>query len=185
MSDPNQITLKGVRLSFPDLFTARAIEGGKPRYSASFLIPKSDKEQLNAVNKILKRITDEEFGGKSLPGDKLPIHDGDDKEYDGYAGCYYVSAAKGADQGRVTVVDRNKSPLTADDGKPYPGCYVNAVVRFYPLNGKSTKKPNGFGKRICCSLEVVQFAKDGDAFGAPKVDLDEALPDMDDDNDDL
>lgn len=185
MTDQNQLTLKGVRLSFPELFQAKAIEGGKPRYSASFLIPKGDKEQLGAINKILKRITDEEFGGKSLPSDKLPIHDGEEKDYDGYAGNYYLSAAKGADQGRVTVVDRNKTPLTAEDGKPYAGCFVNVVVRFYPLNGKSTKKPNGYGKRICCSLEVVQFDKDGDPFGAPKVDLDSALPDEDEGNDDL
>lgn len=182
MSDPNRITLKGVRLSFPDIFAPKAIEGGKPRYSANLLIPKGDKEQLGAVNKILKRIIDEEYAGKSLPGEKMPIHDGDEKEYDGYAGNYYISAANPK---RPTVVDRNKSPLTAEDGKPYAGCYVNAVIRFYPLNGKSEKKPNGYGKRLCASLEVIQFVKDGEPFGASKVDLDEVLPDLDDDNDDL
>lgn len=179
-----QITLKNVRLSFPELFQAKAIDGGKLRYTANFLIPKDDKVQLKAVKNIIDQITAEEFGGKALPADKLPFRDGDEKEYDGYAGHYAISAAKQAELGRPTVVDRDKTPLAAEDGKPYPGCYVNAIVRFYALNGKSAKKPNGYGKRICASLEVVQFAKDGEPFGAPKANLDE-LPDMEDGGDDL
>lgn len=181
-----QLTLTNVRLSFPDLFIAKSIDNGKPRYSASFLLDKvKDKAQLNAINKIIKELTDEEFGGKALPGDKLPIHDGDEKEYDGYAGHYYLSANKGQEQGRVTVVDQSKNPLTKEDPIPYAGCRVNAVVRFFAMNGKSAKKTNSYGKRICCSLEVVQFWKDDEAFGAPKVDLDSALPEAEVNVDDL
>jgi hypothetical protein len=176
-----QLTLKNVRLSFPELFTPKSIDGGKARFTANFLIPKTDKEQIKAIKSIIDEITNEEFGGKALPADKLPFRDGDEKDYDGYEGCYAISTAKQAELGRPTVVDKDKTPLVAEDGKPYPGCYVNAIVRFYALNGKSTKKPNGYGKRICCSLEVVQFAKDGEAFGAPKADLNE-LPDMEEDD---
>lgn len=179
----HQLILLNVRLSFPKLWEAEAIEGGKPRYGCSLLIPKDDKAQLGAINRIIKAITDEEFGGKALPGDKLPIHDGSEKDFDGYDGVYYLSANRSEKQGRPTIVDQNKRPLTRDDGKPYPGCYVNAWVRFYAINGKSSKQPNGYGKRICASLEVVQFWKDGEQFGASKPDLGE-LPGGDEDGDD-
>lgn len=181
-----QLTLKNVRLSFPNLFEARSINNGTPRYGANFLIPKDDKEQLRAIKSLLDEVAAEEFEGKKMPSERTPFTDGDDKEYDGYEGCYALSANKTAKLGRPTVVDRNKTPLTAEDDKPYAGCYVNAVVRFYAINGKSDKKSDkSYGKRICCSLEVVQFWKDGEPFGAGKADLD-ALPDDDGDSfDDL
>jgi hypothetical protein len=177
-----QLTLKNVRLSFPDIFEAKSVNNGAPRYTANFLIPKTDKEQLRAVKVIIDEITAEEFNGKALPGERTPFKDGDESDYDGYAGHYAVSAAKPAKNGRPTIVDKDKSPLTADDGKPYAGCYVNAIVRFYSINGKSdTKSDKSYGKRICCSLEAIQFWKDGEPFGAPKADLDE-LPDCDEDD---
>lgn len=178
----NQLTLKNVRLSFPELFTAKSINGGKLRYTANFLIRKDDAAQIKAIKGIIDSITAEEFDGKKLPPERLPFSDGDDREYDGYAGHYAISAAKPAASGRPTVVDKDKTPLAADDGKPYAGCFVNAIVRFYAINGKSdTKSDKSYGKRICCSLEVVQFFKDGEPFGAGKVDLD-ALPDVEEDD---
>jgi outer membrane protein assembly factor BamB len=181
-----QLVLHNVRLSFPKLWEATSVDGGKPRYSATLLIDKGDKAQLNAVNAVIKHLVDTEYGGKPLPGDKLPLHDGEEKadKFDGYEGVYSLSANRSSDHGRPNVVDVNKSPLTPDDGKPYAGCYVNAVVRLYALNGKSSKKPNSYGKRICASLEAIQFWRDGDPFGAPKVDLG-VLPGGDDDIDSL
>lgn len=183
MANENQLTITNVRLSFPKLFKAESIGGGAPRYSCSLLIDKGDP-QLKKINSLLKGIVDEKFGGK-LASDKLPIRDGADRDYDGYENAYYLSCARSEASGRPTIVDRDKSPLTAEDGKPYGGCYVNAVVRFYSQNGKGDK-PNDYGKRINCSLEIVQFYKDGEPFGAPKASLD-ALPDEEslDDNDDL
>ena len=32
---------------------------------------------------------------------------------------------------RPLVVDVDKSPLTAQDGKPYSGCYVNASLELW------------------------------------------------------
>jgi hypothetical protein len=178
----HQLVLTDLRLSFPKLYKPESIDGGKLRYTASFLFPKDSKARKQ-INKVMQEIIDAEFGGKPLPADKLPVRDGDEKEFDGYAGNYYLSAARPADQGPPQVVDHKKHLLREDDNKVYPGCYVNAVVRFYALNGKSSKKPNSYGKRICCSLEVVQFARDGEPFGAPKADLD-ILPDLSGDDDD-
>lgn len=180
-----QLTLKNVRLSFPELFVAKSVNGGKPRYTANLLVPKDDKVQVKAIKSIIDEITNEEFGGKAMTPDRLPFLDGNEKDYDGYAGNYSISAAKPAASGRPTVVDKDKTPLAAEDGKPYAGCYVNAIIRFYAINGKSdTKSDKSYGKRICASLEVIQFWKDGEPFGGGKVGLD-TLPDDEDNLDDL
>lgn len=168
-----QITLTDVRLSFADLFKAKAVNDGEPRFGANFLLDKTkDQKQIKKIGDEIRRIEGAKFKGKKLPADKVCLRDGDEKEYDGYAGMLFLSAAN---KKRPTVVDRAKSPLTAEDGKPYSGCYVNAVVRLWAQD-------NNFGKRINASLEVVQFLRDGEPFGAPAVDLDEALPDNDDED---
>ena len=84
----------------------------------------------------------------------------------------FISAAN---KKRPTVVDRDNSPLTSEDGKPYSGCYVDGVVRLW-------WQDNQFGKRINASLEVVRFRKDGEAFGAAPVSA-SVLPDLDDEED--
>ena len=58
---------------------------------------------------------------------------------------------------RPLVIDKDKSPLTEQDGKPYAGCFVNASVELWAQD-------NNYGKRINASLRGVQFFKDGDAF---------------------
>ena len=58
---------------------------------------------------------------------------------------------------RPTVLDRDKTPLTENDGKPYAGCYVNAVVDIYAQKGDFPG--------IRASVSGVQFHSDGEAFG--------------------
>uniref|UniRef100_UPI0025B91E9B ssDNA-binding protein n=1 Tax=Candidatus Symbiopectobacterium sp. TaxID=2816440 RepID=UPI0025B91E9B len=63
---------------------------------------------------------------------------------------------------RPLVIDRDRSALTAADGKPYAGCYVNATIDIWAMD-------NNFGKRINASLGGVQFLCDGDAFAGGGV----------------
>ena len=58
---------------------------------------------------------------------------------------------------RPTVVDRDRSPLTAQDGKPYSGSYVNVIIDVWAQD-------NSYGKRINAQLQGVQFVRDGEAF---------------------
>lgn len=165
-----QIVLTNVRGSFLDIFVAKAVNGGEPRFSGNFLLDKTkDAAQIKKIGDEIRRLEAVTFKGKKLPADKVCLRDGDEKEYDGYAGCMFLSAAN---KRRPTVIDRDKSPLTAEDNKPYPGCYVNAVVNLWAQDSQ-------YGRRINASLEVVQFVKDGPAFGAPRVNLD-VLPDLED-----
>ena len=168
-----QITLTNVRLSFADIFKAKAVNDGEPRFSANFLLDKEkDKAQIKKVGDEIRRLETTTFKGKKLPADKVCLRDGDEKDYIGFAGTLYVSAAN---KRRPTVVDRDKSPLSAEDGKPYSGCYVNAIVRLWAQD-------NQFGKRINASLEVVQFLRDGEPFGAASASLD-SLPDNTEEDD--
>lgn len=156
-----KITLKNVRLSFPDLFEPRAFQPGmEARYKATFLVPKgSDMDK--AVNAAIASVAKEKWPKtweKVLAGikgnaNKFCYQDGDTKSYDGYEGMMAFSAGNKA---RPTVIDRDKTPLSKDEGKPYAGCYVNAVVELFAYDNT--------GNGISASLGGVQFVKDGEAF---------------------
>ena len=157
-----KITLNEVRLSFPDLFTARPFKpGDKPKFKAAFLIPK-DSPQIKAIEVAILAAARGRWGAKaeaiikSIRGNpnKFCFQDGDTKEYDGYAGMMALSAGNAS---RPLVIDGQKNPLTEADGKPYAGCYVNGIVEFFAYDNS--------GNGISASLKGVQFVRDGDAFG--------------------
>lgn len=169
-----KLKLNNVRLAFPVLFEAKTVNGeGKPAFSASFLMDPADP-QVKALNQAIEQVAKDKWGGKAdailkdkwgakadailkqmRAQDKVALHDGDLKSnYDGFPGNLYVSARSTT---RPLVIDKDKSPLTEQDGKPYAGCFVNASVELWAQD-------NNYGKRINASLRGVQFFKDGDAF---------------------
>jgi len=157
-----QVKLSNVRLAFPQLFEARTVNGeGEPAFSATFILA-ADHPAVAEIKKAMIAVAKEKWGEKweeIVKGlkatDKLALHDGDAKtQYQGFAGNLYVSARNRV---KPLVIDGNKSPLTSADGKPYAGCYVNAVVDVWAQS-------NNYGKRINASLGGVQFFADGEAF---------------------
>lgn len=162
-----KLILPNVRLSFPDLFKAVQFQGQGPfNYRATFLIPEGGKLRKD-VDAAIAKVAKEKWGAKaekimlaanSANGAGMCFNDGNLKEYDGYAGHWYLAATRPQDKGRPAIVDRDKSPLSAEDGKPYGGCFVNVSVEFWAQD-------NSYGKTVRCGLLGVQFNKDGDAFG--------------------
>lgn len=157
-----KVKLNNVRLAFPELFEASTVNGeGNPAFSASFLLDPADP-QVADLNRAIEQVAKDKWGAKAdaivkqmRATDKVALHDGDLKaNYDGFPGNLYVSARSPS---RPLVIDRDKSPLTAQDGKPYAGCYVNASIELWAQD-------NNYGKRINASLRGVQFFRDGDAF---------------------
>lgn len=170
-----EVKLNNVRLSFESVFKKKRFgeDDANPKYAATFLMDK--RKQRDLIDSCWDAIDDAkyaEWGDKqpSIREDKLALRDGDDESYDGYEGCMFVAARSDR---RPKVFDRDKTPLTEEDGRIYSGCYVNAVVRFWPQNNK-------WGKRINASLEGVQFVRDGDAFGPPPL-SDDAFDELPDD----
>jgi len=172
-----EVTLKDVRLSFPYLFTPRVQKNDKgdttKKFKASFLIPKSDKATIAAIDAAIDEAMEAKWGDNlpKLKDDKFCFRDGDDEDIDGYAGHMYISASNSK---RPTVVDRKKKPLVEEDGVVYAGCYVNAVIRIWAQDSAD------YGKRVNASLEAVQYFREGEAFGAPPVDIDDKFEDYDD-----
>lgn len=157
-----KVALKNVRLAFPALFEAKTVNGeGEPAFSACFLFG-TDHPAAATLRAVFEVIGAEKWGAKwpvvkkelELK-DRTALHDGDTKgDYSGFAGQLFTSARV---KTRPLVVDRDLSALTAVDGKPYAGCYVNASVEIWAQD-------NNYGKRLNASLRQVQFLTDGEPF---------------------
>jgi len=158
-----QIKLTNVRLSFADIFEPRAFKpGDPPKYKGTFLVPKDDKKQLKVIEDAILAVAKEKWPKNaekvlaSIRGNanKFCFQDGDTKSYAGYEGMMAFSASS---KTRPLVLDRDKSPLTKDDGRPYSGCYVNCSVDIFAYDNS--------GNGISATLRGVQFYRDGEAFG--------------------
>ena len=162
-----KVKLTNVRTAFFNGFTAKAgQEGGEPKYGSAFIIdPKSPV--VKALDEAIVATAKEKWGDKYAPILKKLIEEkrvcflkgprtnGDGEPYAGFEGMFSLNASNKA---RPLIIDRDKTPLTEADGKPYSGCYVNANIELWAQD-------NQFGKRINATLRGVQFVKDGDAFG--------------------
>ena len=163
-----RVRLLNVRLAFPQLFQAKAVnDGDKPAFSASLLI-KPDDPQVKTIVGAIEDAALRKWSTKATPmlnqlkaTDKVCLHNGDLKsQYAGFEGMLYVSARNGT---KPLVLDRDRTKIVSEAlGRPYGGCYVNCDVDIYAQDNK-------YGKRINATLVAVQFSKDGDAFagGAP------------------
>lgn len=154
--------LINVRLSFPELWTPRAYEAGKPlKYGATFIVPKGSAAHAEIKTAIKSAIASKWPNG-APPGLKHCLRDGSEKAHlDGYGDDVVFFNA--TSMKRPSVIDRDHSPLTEADGRPYAGCYVTALVEFY---GHRHEKS---GNRVNASLAGVRFERDGDAFGGGAV----------------
>lgn len=171
-----KLTLNATRGAFLNaLFEAQTVGGeGEPAFGGTWLLdPKANAKDIAALEAAFETIAKEKWGAKAPAvlkelklKDRLALHDGDTKaNYDGFEGMLFVTTRSKV---RPTVIDRDRSPLTAADGKPYSGCYCNVIIELWAQD-------NQYGKRINAQLKGVQFVKDGDAFGGgtPAADADE------------
>lgn len=172
----SRFTLTNVRLSFPHVFDKATYDGKPTKFEATLLIPKEDEETIAMIKSQASKALIEKFGSK----DKIPkgitkgvrfcLRDGDDVEYDGYAGHMSFKAANDA---RPRTMDRKKNPIGADSGLLYAGCYVDAVCELWVQN-------NAYGSRINANLFAIRHRADGEPFGAGGI-----PSDVEDDFEDL
>lgn len=184
-----EVILTDVRLSFADIYTpakdrkdTKTGETIKGKFGANFLMEKGTPATKLNQAKIkkaghdakVKKWGDNEAKWPKLKPEKLCLRDGDLEDYDGYEGHLYLSANNGTKPQVITNrKDKNKKWIEAEPGtphSPFSGCYVNALVRLWVQD-------NEHGKRLNASLEVVQYLRDGPAFGAAPVDANERFTD--------
>lgn len=174
-----KVTLKNVRLSFPQLWTATGFNEKTPKedykYSAAFLVEKGS-DNAKKIEAAIDAVATEKWKEKAdnvlnqIRGNnnKFAYQDGDLKDYDGYAGHMSIKAATKL---RPLLVDKARNPVTEDDGVLYAGCYVNAVIDVYAYDG-------GGNRGITAGLVGVQFAAEGDAFGAARPEAEDLFEDL-------
>ena len=149
-----------VRLSYEHVWEPASINGGDPKYSASLIIPKSDKKTVAAIEAAVDAAIADgigKFGGKkpNKAALKLPLRDGDtEREDEAYKDSYFLNANSTT---APQIVDRAVRPIL-DRSEVYSGCYIRASLSFYAFN------TNG-NKGIACGLNNVQKVKDGEALG--------------------
>lgn len=152
-----KVITEPVRLSFANIFKPKSFEEGAEKYSASFIIPKSDAKTLEAIRSAIKAaaaLGKEEFGSK-WSFDKNPLRDGDTDSKRGgdaaYANSYFVNASSSAAPG---VLNRDKT-RTCDPAVVYSGCYVYAAINFYPFSKKGNSG-------VAAGLNNIMKARDGE-----------------------
>lgn len=187
-----KIRLDNVRIAFADLFEAKAIGDGEPAFGSRFIIPPSNKKMVAAIDAAIAQAAADQPKWKGKHEQILAkiIKDGNccflkedytDKNGEPYAGFEGMFSIGARSKTRPLIIDRDKSPLVASDGRPYGGCYVVAQLEIWAQD-------NSFGRRINAQLKGVQFYADGDAFsgGTPaSADDFEDLADGADDDTDL
>lgn len=173
------ITTGKVRLSFVNIFKPKTQLNGDSKYSVTMIIPKSDIETLNNINKAMETAIQEgiskTFNGTKPPIIKKPLYDGDGLRPNGEPfgaeckGCMVITATTGIEYPPV-IVDLNRQPII-DPTTVYSGCYgrVNISFKAYNVNGS---------KGVGCYLRGVQKIEDGEPLTA-HFDAEKAFKDSD------
>ena len=162
--NPAKIVTGVCRLSYANIWQAKSINGGAPKFSTSVLIPKSDTKTIAKVKAAIQAAYEEGEGklkgnsksAPSLASLKTPLRDGDIERPDdeAYAGHWFLNANSNTAPG---VVDANREPIY-DTSEIYSGVYARVSLSFYAFNS------NG-NRGIACALQNIQKVRDGEALG--------------------
>lgn len=154
------ITGINTRLSYFHGWEPVSINGGTEKYSVSVLIPKDDKETIDAINAAIDAAIEEgiaKFGGKKPKREaiKLPLRDGDlERDDEAYKNHFFVNANSTTPP---QIVDKRVNPIL-DREDVYSGCYARVSLNFYAFNS------NG-NKGVACGLGNIQKIRDGEYLG--------------------
>lgn len=164
VQNPTRVVTGEVRLSYAHLFEPQSINGSKPKYSVSLIIPKSDRETIAKIERAIEAAIEAgigKFGGKrpNKAALKLPLRDGDtERDDEAYAGCFFVNANSTLPP---EVVDQDLNPVISP-AEVYSGCYARVSLNFYAFN------TNG-NRGIACGLGNVQKLRDGEPLGGGRT----------------
>jgi len=174
------ITGPDTRWSYANIWEAKSINGGTPKFSVSLIVPKSDTKTLTKIKSAIEAAYEEgesklKGNGKSVPplsAIKTPLRDGDIERPDdpAYADAYFINANSATAPG---IVDADCNPIITRS-EVYSGVYGRASINFYAFNS------NG-NKGIACGLNNLQKTKDGEPLGGRASAEDDFSTDYNDD----
>lgn len=158
------ITGPNTRWSYANVWEAKSINGGTPKFSVSLIIPKSDTQTLAKIKAAIEAAYREgesklKGNGKTVPpltAIKTPLRDGDAERPDdpAYANAYFINANSATAPG---IVDADLQPII-ERSEVYSGVYGRASINLYAFNS------NG-NKGIACGLNNLQKIRDGEPLG--------------------
>lgn len=169
-NDAQKVLTGEVRCSYVNVHTARQINGqGKPKYTMTVLIPKTDSATLADIQNAMQAAVDKGISDPRVWGGVKPaklattLYDGDGVKPE--SGEPWGPECKGhwvlrtsANEGqRPQVVGMDNIKVELDPRDVYSGMYARVTLRFYPYKfaGKS-----GVG----CGLGNVLKTRDGEAL---------------------
>ena len=175
------ITGPNTRWSYANVWQAKAINGGTPKFSVSLIIPKSDTKTVEKIKAAIQAAYQEGEGklkgnGKAVPplsALKTPLRDGDVERPDdpAYEGCYFINANSTTAPG---IVDADRQPIL-ERSEVYSGVYGRASINLYAFNS------NG-NRGIACGRNNLQKIRDGEPLGG-RTRAEDDFADLDDDDD--
>lgn len=162
----NQVVTEEVRLSFVNVFEAKAMkEGDTPKYSVTAIIPKTATKTVDAIKAAIRAAAEagaqKHFGGRVPTEVNSTFKDGDtqtddlgDKvniKYPEYKGSYYIRLST---KNRPKVLDANRQEIM-DPTEIYSGCYGKVSMTFFAYSGDGRR-----GVSAC--LNNVMKTRDGE-----------------------
>lgn len=178
--NPTKVVTDLCTFSYLNCWEPKAIEGGKPKFSVSLVIPKSDTKTVEKINAAIQAAYEEGKGklkgnGKSVPAlsaIRTPLRDGDADRPDDevYKGCWFINANSDTAPG---IVDAECQPILTRS-EMYSGVKGRASVNLYAYN------VNG-NRGIACGLNNLQKLSDGTPLGGKSRAEDDFATDDDDD----
>ena len=174
------ITGKDTRWSYANVWEAKSINGGTPKFSVSLIITKSDTVTVQKIKAAIQVAYEEgqaklKGNGRSVPpltAIKTPLRDGDTERPDdpAYANSYFINANSATAPG---IVDADCNPILTRS-EVYSGVYGRASINFYAFNS------NG-NKGIACGLNNLQKIRDGEPLGGKSSAVSDFATDVDED----
>ena len=180
MNPMKVITGPDTRWSYANVWEAKSINGGAPKFSVSLIIPKSDTKTVAKIKAAIEAAYHEgeaklKGNGRSVPAlsvIKTPLRDGDTERPDdpAYANSYFVNANSATAPG---IVDADRQVIL-DRSEVYSGVYGRASINFYAFNSNGNRV-------IACGLNNLQKIRDGEPLGGKARAEDDFATDNDDD----
>ena len=174
------ITGPDTRWSYANVWVAKSINGGTPKFSVSLIIPKSDTKTVAKIKTDIEAAYHDgesklKGNGKTVPplaAIKTPLRDGDIERPDdpAYSNAYFINANSATAPG---IVDADLNPVLTRS-EVYSGVYGKASINFYAFNS------NG-NRGIACGLNNLQKIRDGEPLGGKSRAEDDFATDPDED----